>query len=110
MYNEAPLEQVKQLIYLGASFDEKADTFKEVKTRVAIAKRANGDLHAHDMEEQRATNPTEEKTCTVNDLADNELRFTDMYLPKVSAEHDKRILTMVTPKNAAHLMGGTCHR
>ncbi len=42
------------------------------------------------MDGQRATNPTEEKTCIVNDLADNELRFRNMYLPKVSTEHDKR--------------------
>ena len=45
MYNGAPLEQVKQFIYLGASFNEKGDTIKEVKRRVAIAKRASGDLH-----------------------------------------------------------------
>ena len=45
MYNGAPLEQVKQFIYLGASFSEKGDTIKEVKSRVAIAKRASGDLH-----------------------------------------------------------------
>ena len=43
------------------------------------------------MEEQTATEPTEENTCsTVNDLIDNELRFRDMCLPKVSAEHEKR--------------------
>ena len=46
---------------------------------------------AQDMEEQRATNPTEEKTCSINDLADNELRFRDMDLPKVSTEHDKSL-------------------
>ena len=45
MYNGAPMEQVKQLIYLGASFNEKGDTIKEVKRRVAIAKRASDDLH-----------------------------------------------------------------
>ena len=45
MYNGAPLEQVKQFIYLGASFNEKGDTIKEVKSRIAIAKRASGDLH-----------------------------------------------------------------
>ena len=45
MYNGAPLEQVKQFIYLGARFNEKGDTIKEVKRRVAIAKRASGDLH-----------------------------------------------------------------
>ena len=45
MYNGAPLEQVKQFIYLGACFNEKGDTIKEVKWRVAIAKRASGDLH-----------------------------------------------------------------
>ena len=45
MYNGAPLEQVKQFIYLGASFNEKGDTIKEVKRRVAIAKIASGDLH-----------------------------------------------------------------
>ena len=44
MYNGAPLEQVKQFTYLGASFNEKGDTFKEVKRRIAIAKRASGDL------------------------------------------------------------------
>ena len=68
MYNGAPLEQVKQFIYLGASFNEKGD-----------------------MEEQRATNPTEEKTCSINDLADNELPFRDMDLPKVSTEHDQSL-------------------
>ena len=46
---------------------------------------------AQDIEEQRATDPTEEKTCTVNNLTDNELRFRDMNLPKVSAEHAKRV-------------------
>ena len=46
---------------------------------------------AQDMEEQRATTPTEEKTCLINDLADNELRFRDMDLPKVSTEHDQRL-------------------
>ena len=45
MYNGAPLEQVKQFIYLGASFNEKGDTINEVKRRVAIGKRANVDLH-----------------------------------------------------------------
>ena len=45
MYHGAHLEQVKQFIYLGASFNEKGDTIKEVKRRVAIAKRASGDLH-----------------------------------------------------------------
>ena len=45
MYNGAPLEQVKQLIYLGASFNQKGDTIEEVKRRIAIAKRASGDLH-----------------------------------------------------------------
>ena len=89
MYNGAPLEQVKQFIYLGASFNEKGDTIKEVKRRVAIAKIASGDLHM--MEEQRATNPTEEKTCSINDLADNELRFRDMDIPTVSTEHDQRL-------------------
>ena len=49
MYNGAPLEQVKQLIYLGASFNEKGDrpTFKEVKRRLAVDKKANGDLHRY---------------------------------------------------------------
>ena len=45
MYNGATLEQVKQFIYLGASFNEKGDTIKGVKRRIAIAKRASGDLH-----------------------------------------------------------------
>ena len=45
MYNGAPLEQVKKLIYLGASFNKKGDTIKEVKRRIAIAKRASGNLH-----------------------------------------------------------------
>ena len=44
-----------------------------------------------DMEEQRATNPTEENTCSNNDLGDNDLRFIDMDLPKVSTEHDQRL-------------------
>ena len=39
------MEQVKQFIYLGASLNEKGDTIKEIKRRVAIAKRASGDLH-----------------------------------------------------------------
>ena len=43
------------------------------------------------MEEQRATPPTEETTCLINDLADNELRFRDIDLPKVSTEHDQRL-------------------
>ena len=43
------------------------------------------------MEEQRATNPTEEKTCSINDLAENELRFRDMDISKVPTEHDQRI-------------------
>ena len=42
----SPLGQVKQFIYLGASFKEKGDTIKEVKRRVATSKRANGDLHS----------------------------------------------------------------
>ena len=33
----------------------------------------------------------EEKTCSINDLADNELRFRDMDLPKVSTEHDQSL-------------------
>ena len=45
---------------------------------------------AQDMVEQRATNPTEEKTCSINVLADNELRFRDMDLHKVGTEHDQR--------------------
>ena len=100
MYNGAPLEQVKQFIYLGASFNEKGD--KEVKRRVAIAKRASGDLHM--IWRNRATNPTGEKTCSINDLADNELRFRDMDIPKVSTEHDQRIWTKVLSKNAAHVV------
>ena len=84
MYNGAPLQQVKQFIYLGASFNEKGDTIKEVTRRVAIAKRASGDLHRI-MKEQRATNPTEEKTCSINDLADNELQSSEtlIYLKSV---------------------------
>ena len=39
MYNGTPLEQVKHFIYLGASFNEKGDTIKEVKRTVAIAKK-----------------------------------------------------------------------
>ena len=110
MYNGAPLEQVKQFIYLGASFNEKGDTIKEVKRRIAIAKRASTWRPAQDMEEQRATDPTEEKTCSINGLADNELRFRDMDLPKVSTEHDKSLWTIVLSKNAAHLMDGTCYQ
>ena len=50
---------------------------------------------AQDMDEHRPTNPTEEKTCSINDLADNELRFRDMDLPKVSTtEHNQRLRTM----------------
>ena len=62
------------------------------------------------MEEQRATNPTEEKTSSINDLADNELRFRDMDISKVRTEHDQRLCTMVLSKNAAHLMDRTCHQ
>ena len=47
---------------------------------------------------------SDDKTCTVNDLADNELRFRDMDLPKDAFEK------MVVPKNAARLMDGTCHQ
>ena len=43
------------------------------------------------MEEQRATNLTEENTCSIDDLANNELRFRDMDLPKVSTENDQRL-------------------
>ena len=42
---EPPLEQVKQFIYHGASFNEKGDTIKEVNRRVYIAKIASGYLH-----------------------------------------------------------------
>ena len=45
MCNGAHLEQVKQFIYLGAIFKEKGFTIKEVNRRVAVAKRAMGDLH-----------------------------------------------------------------
>ena len=85
------MEQVKQLIYLGASFNEKGDrpTFKEVKRRLAVDKKPMATCT--DMEEQSATNPTEEKTCSNNDLGDNDLRFVDMDLPKVSTEHDQRL-------------------
>ena len=62
------------------------------------------------MEEQRVTNPTEEKTCSINDLADHELRFRDMDILKVSTDHDQRLRTMVLSNNAAHLMDGTCHQ
>ena len=61
------------------------------------------------MEEKRATNPTEETTCSINVQADNELRFRDMDLPKISTERDERLWTMVLSKNSAHLMDGTCH-
>ena len=46
---------------------------------------------APDMEEQRATNPTEEKTSSINDLADHELRLRDMDISKVRTEHDQRL-------------------
>ena len=69
--------------------NEKGDTIKEVKRRVAIAKRASTWRPAPDMEEQRATNPTEEKTSSINHLADNELRFRDMDISKVRTEHDQ---------------------
>ena len=49
------------------------------------------------MDEQWATDHTEEKTCTVNDLADNDLRFRDMDLFKVNAEHGQRLWKMVLP-------------
>ena len=39
IYNGAPLEHVKQVTYLGASFNEKGKTTKEVKRRVTIAKK-----------------------------------------------------------------------
>ena len=39
------------------------------------------------MAEQRAINPTEEKTCSINDLADNELRFRDRMLRISWTEH-----------------------
>ena len=39
------MEQVKQFIYIGTSFNEKGDTIQEVKRRVAVTKRASGDLH-----------------------------------------------------------------
>ena len=45
----------------------KLGTIKDVKRRIYIAKIASGDLHMHDMEEH-STDPTEEKTRTVNEL------------------------------------------
>ena len=36
-------------ICFGASFNEKGDTIKEVKRRIAIAKRASGDLHRNEI-------------------------------------------------------------
>ena len=78
------MEQVKQFIYLGASFNEKGDTIKEVKRRIAIAKRASGDLHRI-WRNRELPIPLKRKHCSINDWADNELRFRD------STEHDKSL-------------------
>ena len=91
MYNGAPLEHIKQFIYLGASFNEKEDTINQGGYDESSHSQKSQWRPAQDMEEQRATNPTEEKTCPINDMADNELRFRDMDIPKVSTEHDQRL-------------------
>ena len=41
------------------------------------------------MEERRVTDPNEEKTCTDNDMSDNELLFRDLL--KVTAEQDTHL-------------------
>ena len=112
MYNGAPSLAISQTVHLPRrKLYEEGDTIKEVKRRVAIAKRAMGDLHRISRNKVLPnSNSTEEKTCTVNDLADNELWFRDMDLPKVSTQHDKRLCKTVLPKNVAHLMDGTCHQ
>ena len=72
------------------SFNEKGYTMKDVKRRVAIAKKVNGDMHRI-LRNREPPIPLNRKTCTVNDLADNNIRFRDMNLPKVSTEHDKHV-------------------
>ena len=79
MYNGAPCDKSKQLIDLGVRFNEKEDTIKEVKRRVAIARIANGDLH-------RIWRNIELPIPLKRKL-DNELRFRD----KVSTVHDQRL-------------------
>ena len=57
-------------IYLGASFNDKGDTIKEVNLKEESSHSQKSQWRpAQDMEEQRATNPTEEKTRSINDLS-----------------------------------------
>ena len=93
MYNGAPLEQVKQLIYLGASFNEKGDNIKEVKRRVAIAKRASGDLHRI-WRNRELPLPLKRKLVQL------------MIWPIMSYGSD----TWIYLRYAAHLIDGTCHQ
>ena len=62
MSNRTPLEQVKQLIYLDANFNDNGDTIKEVKRRIYVAKRVATCTG------YGGTYPTQEKTCSINDL------------------------------------------
>ena len=52
------------------------------------AKRASGDLHRI-WRNRELPIPLKEKTCSINDLADNELRFRDMDISKVRTELDQ---------------------
>ena len=90
MYKGAPLEQVKQFIYLGASFNEKGYTTKEVKRGVAIAKKSQW-RPAQVCRNRELPIPLKRTTRSINDLTGNELRFRDMYLRADSAEHDQRM-------------------
>ncbi len=58
-----------------------------MKRRIAIAKRANGDLRMMWRNRELPIPLKRKLVQLINDLADNELRFRDIDLPKVSAEH-----------------------
>ena len=92
MYKGAPLEQVKLERRYHQGGEEESSYRQKSQWRPA-----------QDMEEQRATNPTEENTCSIIYLADNELWFRDMDLPQVSTEHDQRLWTMVPSKNGRNM-------
>ena len=87
MYNIAPLGEVKQFIYLGASFNEKGDTIKE-----SSHSQKNQCRSAQDMEEHRATNPTDMKrTLHLMIWPIMSYPSRDIDLPKVSTAHDQSI-------------------
>ena len=77
---------------LGAIFNEKGDTINEVNIGEYSYSRKSQWRAAQNMEKQRATDRTEEKTRTVNDLADNEQRFRNMDLQNMRNDFERRML------------------